>query len=455
MKVILHSGLDKTGSTAIQSHMCLNQQWLQNRGVYIPKTGLTGWGHRKLFKQEGEIDYSELVEELKKLQSEGAEIVFLSCEGINFFTIEKLKKIKDGLSVFDVVILMYLREQSEIVQSGFLQDLKSGSRKVSILSLQGNSRLLCPSNRNYRLLLEKFENVFGLDALDIRIFESNTLKEKNIVIDFLDALGLSQDADFILAQNQQNLSIDLPSAQLLNILDSLYPNHPGRTNIVDALVADVALSGNKGKYFLRREDCLMIKENYEKSNTYVAQRYLKNKDCSPALFSYKNQTHNTIDTDILQQLVSEKFQVLEKIHKFPLWDGGTLQGVDSGKLAFYGEGWYETESWGVWTQGKKSYIRYRLLEEYIGVFHQKMRLKIEGKYFSGNSETKVIINGKIHKQLPLTAASIEIPLNELGDYRTVEIELFHNSSVSPLALGLGEDDREIAFGLHSISYCTL
>ncbi|MEM1152888.1 MAG: hypothetical protein AAGI44_02030, partial [Pseudomonadota bacterium] len=53
MRVYIHIGYPKTGSSAIQSHIFTNRAWFETQGVYIPRTGYaSGMGHSKLINAD-------------------------------------------------------------------------------------------------------------------------------------------------------------------------------------------------------------------------------------------------------------------------------------------------------------------------------------------------------------------------------------------------------------------
>ena len=65
MKLWLHIGTDKAGSTALQTHLASNRDWLQRQGVYLPLTGLgPDNGHAALFSAATQVPLDSLRAEL-------------------------------------------------------------------------------------------------------------------------------------------------------------------------------------------------------------------------------------------------------------------------------------------------------------------------------------------------------------------------------------------------------
>jgi LysM repeat protein len=65
VRVVLHIGTDKTGSTSIQNTVFLNRKWLLAHSIYVPETGLgEGNGHAGLLRQMEDGALAQLAAEL-------------------------------------------------------------------------------------------------------------------------------------------------------------------------------------------------------------------------------------------------------------------------------------------------------------------------------------------------------------------------------------------------------
>ena len=126
VRLILHAGMHKTGSTALQNSLYHQRDPLRNAGILYPITGLhfgspqAGIRHRGLrqsLEQQGSRGFA--VDRLKKEIAESAcHTAILSYEG--FFTpttnVEHLCEALDG---FDISVVVYLRHPVDYIESKY------------------------------------------------------------------------------------------------------------------------------------------------------------------------------------------------------------------------------------------------------------------------------------------------------------------------------------------------
>ncbi|MDE0931797.1 MAG: hypothetical protein OSA77_13970, partial [Halioglobus sp.] len=75
------------------------------------------------------LDPSELdvlAAELQKASTQGYRVALLSWEGMARFNSSQIRRLVNGLPSFPIRVLIYLREQAEIIQSSHLQWIKMG-----------------------------------------------------------------------------------------------------------------------------------------------------------------------------------------------------------------------------------------------------------------------------------------------------------------------------------------
>ncbi|MEZ5503784.1 MAG: hypothetical protein R3E50_14405 [Halioglobus sp.] len=166
VQVVLHIGTDKTGSTSIQNTLFLNRDWLADRSIYVPSTGLgEGNGHATLLSRLDTAELASLAAELETARANGMAQALLSWEGMASFRFgrSKIRRLVAALGAVEVRVLVYLREQAQIIQSGHLQQVKRNPQCIAdIRSLvrprtplqqaAGAFILRNPSRNYYRLL---------------------------------------------------------------------------------------------------------------------------------------------------------------------------------------------------------------------------------------------------------------------------------------------------------------
>lgn len=208
MKAIVHIGTAKTGTTAIQSFLQSNRSALLARGILIPKS-LGHAGHRKLavmarenpgrdnfFKRIGIQDVGEQQEAIRnwmaawdlEIASTPAKTCLISSEHLHSnlqstAEVEYLRKLL--FERFESVrIVIYIRDQLDLALSLRSTALKSGRRKFDIAS----PNLF--SNYDYRETMRRWGEVFGHDAITLRLYERREFLEEDLITDFAQSCGI-------------------------------------------------------------------------------------------------------------------------------------------------------------------------------------------------------------------------------------------------------------------------
>jgi hypothetical protein len=441
VQVIIHCGLDKAGSTAIQSHAALFRQWLLDNGIYLPTSGLS-FGHRRLFADLDMQNWRPLLEELGRLDQGKFRRCFLSFEGICYFDEEQLALIKDYLADYEVAVLFYLREQAEILQSGYLQQLKSKKHPLSVAHLNFDQSLFGLASRDYSRMLQKFESVFGREAIAVRLYQPGEWRDGSILWDFLEFLGCPPDSQFNPAKQRQNISLDVQAARVLNVFDSYGDNAAGREALVEDLLWLIQKYPGGSSYFLDETAVQQIRSFYRDSNAALAERYgveFNYRDCDAGSQGVGNGGVS---------YVSE----LANLARYPRWKGEPLAGSELTTVLQHRAGWSRFETWGVWSLDDVSQIEFRLpLARFTGL-EDSITLTFRGRYFADNTSTRIQVNGHYLEDADLREASVRIPIRLLDENRVVHLELRHHAAISPAALALNSDKRRLAYGLHGLSY---
>lgn len=450
MLIHLHIGIDKTGSTAIQSHMMANRDWIHRRALFIPITGSTATAHGPLFSDLSAEKFDALNNELKAAERLGFEHAFLSWEGIHRFTADELETLKQLLETHAFRIYVYLREQSEIIQTGYFQLVKQYPQRVHIDDFKSDSSVIHSQDRCYDVMLDKFAHAFGQDALRVRVYDHHVLKGGNIVTDMLDMLELElePDDDFITTSSQQNPSLDVASVRILNVLDTFYQEDAlGRRRMVDALVNDIAVHGPVGKYFLTEEELATIRQAYAESNRNVVQRYMPGNWRYRDLFPYRKMACLDVDESTITAATNTKLAMLERLKRFWTWKGNLLEGEAVAQVAQLVDGWTSAARAGVYSHGSSAIIRFRLLWRARFFHYTKLTVTIAGRYRHNHQNTAVVINNQSYGKHDLSRQSIDVPLASIDPYGLVEIELTH---LPPKGKVPGSDN--LSFRLESIEY---
>lgn len=244
---ILHIGLEKTGSTSIQTWVYKNEKTLNSVGLGLTRSfsrpnnwdfvnffqnGLDDWASRKgIHNQQQKKHYfanfeRDFDQEIGGLASRN---VLLTSEHFSsrLRSTEELLRLREFLTLrFDQIkVLAWFRPQWEVAVSSWSTSLKSGHSA----SLEDWLKRVVEDNYyfNYEKIARNWSDVFGKENCIFKIFESNDSTQSDVVTDFLNALepiGFSLHSnvsDFI--SERQNISMSYLEALVLRAINSKAP----------------------------------------------------------------------------------------------------------------------------------------------------------------------------------------------------------------------------------------
>ena len=276
MKVHLHIGTDKTGSTAIQKHLYVNRQWFARNGVYVPVTGLgKDNGHGDLLSVLEPGPLSCLREELEQAEQDGHGHAVLSWEGMSFMDPDEISRLAGSLPTAAPWLLVYLREQADIVQTGYLQEIKTQVSAFGIADFQGvpltraalRALRYCYSPmRDYARLLRRWMSIVPAHQLVAREYRRDLLVNENIIDDFLAHFELAADDSFVRLEQATNISLDVESAIILNRLDERGDSAVPRKGNTFTLLSLIDSDGFGTRYFLSSRRVSSIRRYFRRSN---------------------------------------------------------------------------------------------------------------------------------------------------------------------------------------------
>jgi hypothetical protein len=461
MRIVLHIGTDKTGSTAIQHHLAANREWLGGQSIYIPRSGFgDGNGHAALFAEPTPARLQAMTDELLQAQKQGYRLALLSWEGLASRRYSQIRELRSCFAGFSVTLLIYLREQADVIQSGFLQEMKKlGSlpplrvfgQKWPTLEYPRYLSARFPRYRNYYRLLRRWQR--GLAGADVcvRIYDRRQWEAGDLIDDFLCQLGVQRNAGFQTINATLNVSLDAESAFYIDALRARGESQKTLLRLIDVALSVIAHDGPASRYFLSESVVASIRRHFTPSNRRLVRRYLGREG---DLFDYDRPcTQPQRGAHWIESLRSRQ-SAINAVDTIPSFYGPSAVAsaiVDEVSLA---EGWNPPEAWGCWSEGSVSTIRFRIYHQHLQPFYSAVRLFVRGRYYGGNSTTRVRVNGLdfgLQSLLP-EQAGLPLPIAQLGKYEMLEIELLHTRPQRPAELEGGDDFRQLAFGIESIGY---
>lgn len=240
----LHIGMEKTGSTSIQTTCAENRETLLELGYLYPRslgeakhTNLAAYAldddrERAMRSRALEVADKDLasfrpwlerqfvseVEDARDIQA-----VICSSEHLqsNLGTLagkHRLKALLDR-SCDSYSVIVYLRRQDLVARSRYSSALKSG--KVDL------EAVLPPFRENryfydYRRWLSEYRDVFGRDSMDVRLFDEGQLPGGDVVVDFMSVIGI-HDQTALRRSAPVNETLELDAQYFMSVFNRRNP----------------------------------------------------------------------------------------------------------------------------------------------------------------------------------------------------------------------------------------
>lgn len=192
MKIKLHIGAPKTGSSAIQYFLLRNQKRLLKDGYYYPDHSHDGnkisGGHAELGKLlvDGDIDSAKsLIGEWKKEAQKLKKVMLISTEA----AFGRSQLISDLFTGYDVEVICYIRNPLDSLVSRHNQMIKRHFYKHDLQHYL--ERVM--SNLNEEVdgtVLSNWAELLGAKNFLLRFYDSQSFSGGSIETDFLDCLGV-------------------------------------------------------------------------------------------------------------------------------------------------------------------------------------------------------------------------------------------------------------------------
>ena len=306
-----------------------------------------------------------------------------------------------------------------------------------------------PDTRNYyKLLLRWQKGMPGADFL-VREYHRQALAGGDVVQDFFEQLGLPLDAEFNRSPKEDNPSLDVESAVALQAWRDAGLSKARLDRLSDIAYSMISRDGPATRYFLSEKAVRSIRKYYRSSNKRLAKKFLPGVNHP---FLHEEDCWRREPLEAIRERAAVFAGSCEEIDRTP-----TLVGVAGGgelsKSVDLVEGWCAPASWGVWSEGPVSRIRFRLPRKHMPLSCRYIRLQLRGSYFGPNTCTQIAFNGEDFGQHELAGAGgkIDLPVDKLRPYEIVELELRHQQPVSAFELGQSQDRRPIAFGVKTLA----
>ena len=298
MKLFLHIGTLKTGTTTIQEFLRKNKELLKKQDILIPSSISYNGNHRwltvlayeknikddftrEVFKNKSELRKKLINKKLKEFKQEisssNENICIISSEHLSHRLktkkdIRNLKKILDEL--FDeITVILYIRESMSGAISLHSTLIKQGKQFDGIDSNWYSNVI---NNLN---IIKTWEKIFSKKNLKIKLFDKVEFVNDDLIQDFCSECNIKITSSFSISE-KANKTLSLDQMKYLNYLNKFFPRFvDGRVNKKRGRLTDFIIKNfQSSNFFLpTKKEYQLFQEHFADDNDYIKREYFPHK----------------------------------------------------------------------------------------------------------------------------------------------------------------------------------
>lgn len=215
MRIILHTGVWKTGSTAIQTFLAKNADQLRSSDVLIPGYARNMWEYNHLFERliaRDEAGVQSVAESIRRDIAEAEpQTLIISSEHFWHAPTDVLERVATMLRQFsdDIRVIAYIRPQDDMWASLYAQQAKF-FRVRSTHNSWGEGSSIGPAIAEnamfYHRCFSVYEQIFGAGSVQLKLYDRSAFRDGDAVQDFLDWVGVARNNSFVESDQDENSS---------------------------------------------------------------------------------------------------------------------------------------------------------------------------------------------------------------------------------------------------------
>jgi hypothetical protein len=276
--LILHIGIGKTGTTSIQKTLFDNRMDIIKKGWLYPDIGRHNYAHHHFASLQRDNLNESHIKLIKYAKSEcikrDCHTMILSSEQFCYCRHSYINEFANKFIDWDVKVVFYIRRQSELIPSAFLQKVSLNQYKEygDITGFFDKTK----DGYDYNKRILSWEKEFGDKSIIVRLYDRRIIRD--VCQDFITTIGLDYKPKKTEASINPSLAPDL--LDFIFMLDNLADiTSENRMLLIKELER---LSGNKTIQSIEEypPEALTkkINEYYKESNKSFANRYLTNNE---------------------------------------------------------------------------------------------------------------------------------------------------------------------------------
>jgi hypothetical protein len=231
--IVIHIGLRKAGSTAIQAFLSANVEALRNMGVEYPTIGRQQRvDHNNLANEirgrsQFDAKYGTLADLVEYWKNCDSDTLLLSGETFEESNPGHITALKDMLSVKGdkFKIVMINRELIDLIPSSYSQKVKYGDTADDFDSFF--EKRMDHRRISVNKTAKRWGEIFGWDCMCVRELDSRFLTNGDLIDDILAILGLDPSTEAARALSRPGPANVSPGWRVLEALRALYSGEAG------------------------------------------------------------------------------------------------------------------------------------------------------------------------------------------------------------------------------------
>jgi len=271
--IYLHIGFGKTGTTSIQQMYYESRNKLLQNKILYPQVGLLQYGHHMLAKLGQESMSNEVqdryLELLKEIEENQPKTIILSSENFIFMKPQYIQEISELLKNFDVKIIFYIRKQTSLIESTYMEWLKTGKSQYPSIEEFYN---IHKQSFDFLQKIQPWIDYFGKEQIISRLFDKKIIGN-NVCTDILNITDI--DPSIANLDNYSNQSLPNMFVDLVHSIDKSNISSKQREEIITELLNLSSLCKVKSDLFTLEQQN-EIKYQYQASNDKFSDAFLSN-----------------------------------------------------------------------------------------------------------------------------------------------------------------------------------
>jgi hypothetical protein len=317
-RVILHLGRPKTGTTAIQSFLRVNQPLLRDNDIdYLGNLAHLAAPYpdyaRKIQAASAE-EYVDAIRDMQNVIASSEKSILIYSNEIHYGSRKVLRAYKAAVGALPLTVILYFRRQDMDLQAQYMQGVVDAevreTRRITDLER---------TNMDFLQLLTDYDSIFGHYDMVPRVYGGSSFFRKNIFEDFFFAAGLVFPASANYPdRSMSNISRGRLYIEILRLANQRRPKPSHAENMakIDQFLGDNAFKSERSDYsFLSKAERNAIMEEFEEINSQVARQYFGRADGAlfdPQPLMAEDEDQIWVENDAIEAEANRIYELLFK-----------------------------------------------------------------------------------------------------------------------------------------------